>query len=92
MAKWFQRLEEFYVQIYIYELHYGTEIQNTLGPFVQIHKSSFNCYIPRLFGSVVRVVRALDFYPGDPGSNSMRDVGFFKLCIISTANFYILYS
>ena len=24
------------------------------------------------------VVRALDFYPGDPGSNPIRDVGFFQ--------------
>ena len=23
------------------------------------------------------MVRALDFYPGDPGSNPIRDVGFF---------------
>ena len=29
----------------------------------------------RTFGSVVR---ALDFYPGNPGSNPMRDVGFFQ--------------
>ena len=27
------------------------------------------------FGSVVR---ALDFYPGGPGSNPIRDVGFFQ--------------
>ena len=30
-----------------------------------------------LFGSVVR---ALDFYPGSPGSNPIRDVGFFSNC------------
>ena len=24
------------------------------------------------------VVRALDFYPGDPGSNPIRDMGYFQ--------------
>ena len=47
----------------IYELHYGIEIQNTLGPFVQIQKSSFNCGSgSRLFGSVVR--SGFEFHEG----------------------------
>ena len=40
----------------------------------------------RLFGSVVRV---LDFYRGGQGSNPIRDMGFFKLCIMSYLQIFI---
>ena len=36
------------------------------------------------------MVRALDFYPGDPGSNPIRDVGCFQTKHhLSVTNFHI---
>ena len=43
--------------------------------FDTIYHISTTFDILRLFGSVVR---ALDFYPGGPGSNPIRDMGFFS--------------
>ena len=40
--------------------------------------------VSQLFGSVVR---ALDFYPGGPGSNPTTGGNFFQLCFIPMLRF-----